>query len=50
MSRPADWPERLAEELRDARTRAFAWGTHDCFTWAAGVVQRLGGPAARRCP
>jgi len=48
MSRPADWPERLAEELRGAHGRAFAWGTHDCFTWAAHVVHRLGGPDLMR--
>lgn len=43
MSRPADWPERLAAEIEAARATPFAWGRHDCFTWAARVVLRLGG-------
>lgn len=42
--RPADWPARLSAEIRAARDRPFAWGTHDCFTWAVRVVLRLGGP------
>lgn len=44
MTRPADWPERLAAEIEAARVRPFRWGHHDCFTWAAHVVQRIGGP------
>ena len=44
VSRPTDWPERLAVEIEAARARPFRWGAHDCFTWAAHVVQRLGGP------
>jgi hypothetical protein len=48
MSRPADWPERLAAEISAARLRPFVWGSHDCFTWAAHVAHRLGGPDLMR--
>lgn len=42
--RPAAWPEILDGEVRAAEGLPFAWGRHDCFTWAARVVRRLGGP------
>lgn len=36
--RPADWPLLLAAVIADAERRPFAWGRHDCCTWAADVV------------
>lgn len=42
--RPTNWPTLLDGEIRAAREAVFAWGTHDCFLWAARVVRRLGGP------
>lgn len=42
--RPANWPEILAAEIAAADGVPFAWGRHDCFTWAARVVRKLGGP------
>ena len=29
-----DWPERLADAIRVARGRSFAWGQHDCALFA----------------
>jgi hypothetical protein len=44
--RAEDWPVRLAQAIEDARCRPFAWGTHDCATWAFGVAARLRGDQA----
>jgi len=41
--RAADWPERLAEFIDARRHDAFAWGTHDCFTFAADAALMLTG-------
>lgn len=43
-----DWPERLEETIRAAEGRAFAWGAHDCVTFAAACVAAMTGtdPAA----
>jgi hypothetical protein len=43
--RAQDWPVRLAQAIEDARTRPFAWGTHDCATWAFSVAASLRGEA-----
>jgi hypothetical protein len=37
------WPIILAEAIEDARLRPFAWGTHDCATWAFSVAAALRG-------
>ena len=37
------WELRLAEALEEARQRPFAWGSHDCVSWAAAVRRRLTG-------
>ncbi len=37
--RVQDWPERLAEYIQSAITKPFAWGSHDCATFAAGWVE-----------
>lgn len=37
------WERRLEEMIEGARERPFSWGTHDCATWAADVVQALTG-------
>jgi len=38
--RTEGWPERLAATIEAARDRPFAWGSHDCctfaFRWAEG--------------
>ena len=38
-----NWPVRLAEAIEEARERPFAWGSHDCATWAFAVAARLRG-------
>lgn len=38
MYRLPDWETRLAAYLEPLRLRAFAWGRHDCCTFAAGAV------------
>lgn len=44
-----DWPRRLDAAIEAARGRPFCWGTHDCMTFSASVVQALTGwdPAPR---
>jgi hypothetical protein len=42
MRRPG-WELALVEEIDRARGMAFAWGQHDCATWAFDVRQRLTG-------
>ncbi len=39
--RTQDWPVRLADAIEEARERPFAWGRHDCATWAFSVAARL---------
>lgn len=38
-----DWPERLAEIVEARRHTPFAWGAHDCITFAADVTLALTG-------
>lgn len=38
-----DWQERFAAYLRARREMPFAWGTHDCCTFAAGAVEAISG-------
>lgn len=38
-----DWPERLAEYMHQHRASAFAWGSHDCVTFAAGAALAITG-------
>lgn len=47
-ARVADWEARLAEAVAAALAQPFAWGTHDCLTWAAGVRRALTGEDAAR--
>lgn len=49
MVRREDWPARLAEQIERARRRPFCYGEHDCFLFAANVVQAMTGedPAAQ---
>lgn len=42
-SRLPDWPQRLHACITAARNKRFAWGAHDCFTFAAGCVQAITG-------
>lgn len=43
MTRLEEWPERLSA-LVDARLRwPFAWGTHDCWQFAAAGVEAITG-------
>lgn len=43
MYRYPDWEARLAAYLEPLRARAFAWGSHDCCTFAAGAVEAMTG-------
>lgn len=43
MYRFPDWEARLAAYLEPLRLRPFAWGTHDCCTFAAGAVAAMTG-------
>lgn len=47
-ARADDWPERLAAFIEARRDNGFAWGSHDCFTFAADAAVELTGedPAA----
>jgi len=48
MSRYEDWPERLFAVVETSRSRAFAWGSHDCALFACDCVLAITGtdPAA----
>lgn len=37
--RHPDWPTRLAQFVAAARTQPFAWGAHDCATFAADWIE-----------
>lgn len=37
------WEGVLAEAVEAAQTRSFAWGTHDCATWAFDLRRDLTG-------
>jgi hypothetical protein len=41
--RQQDWDTILADRIEAARHLPFAWGTHDCVTWAVGTVCRMRG-------
>lgn len=41
MYRKPDWEARLAAYLEPLRARPFAWGTHDCCTFASGAVEAV---------
>ncbi|MBB4620123.1 DUF6950 family protein, partial [Sphingomonas abaci] len=43
MHRYPDWEARLAAYLEPLRARPFAWGRHDCSTFAAGAVEAMTG-------
>jgi hypothetical protein len=43
MTRPEDWPERLAAFIEQRRAIPFAWGTQDCMMFAADAVLMLCG-------
>ena len=45
MTRIAHWETRLAGAIEAARDMPFAWGRHDCATWAFEVVRDLTGGA-----
>lgn len=40
-ARVADWPERLARFIEGRRRHGFAWGGHDCFSFAADAALAL---------
>ena len=48
MQRLPDWRTRLGAHIAAHRTQPFAYGAHDCATFAAGAVQAVTGsdPAA----
>lgn len=41
--RRRDWQERLATYLHQRMATPFAWGSHDCCTFAAGAVEAMTG-------
>ena len=41
--RRPDWPELLAAYVEQHRGTPFAWGAHDCCTFAAGAVKAMTG-------
>lgn len=43
LERHADWPERLDAALRTSHARRFAWGEHDCCTFACDTVLAMTG-------
>ena len=43
MQRLPDWRARLGAHIAAHRTRPFAYGEHDCATFAAGAVQAVTG-------
>ena len=43
MQRLPDWRTRLGAHIATHRTRAFAYGAHDCATFAAGAVHAVTG-------
>lgn len=43
MTRIPHWEEHLAAAIADARARPFAWGRHDCATWAFDLRRDLTG-------
>lgn len=43
MIRLADWETRLAAYMEPLRALPFAWGSHDCCTFAAGAVAAMTG-------
>ena len=42
-SRRPDWPEQLDAVISAARNQPFAWGTHDCVTFAAACIRAMTG-------
>ena len=43
MARTPNWPLRLTTYLEAARDLPFAWGRHDCATWAFDLRRDLTG-------
>lgn len=43
MIRKENWPELLLDAVEAARSKPFAWGQHDCCTFAADCVQAMTG-------
>jgi len=41
--RQEDWPERLAEKIATLRAQPFAWGRHDCCTFAMDCIEAITG-------
>ncbi len=43
LKRYPDWPQRLAEALRQRARSRYAWGQNDCAMFAADAVQAMTG-------
>jgi hypothetical protein len=41
--RPANWPERLADVVRQWRKQPFVWGQSDCVHFACAVLTAVSG-------
>ena len=49
QARPWWWEARLNEHLEACARTPFAWGSHDCITFAARGVVAAGGPDLMGC-
>lgn len=49
QARPWWWEARLNEHLEACARTPFAWGAHDCITFAAKAVVASGGPDLMGC-
>lgn len=43
MTRPSNWPAMLSGYLEEARETPFAWGSHDCVSFAASWFRLMTG-------
>jgi len=43
VNRTFDWPEKLDEVIRKAKTIPFSWGKHDCTLFACDCVKAMTG-------
>jgi hypothetical protein len=43
LTRKENWPELLLAAVEEARSKPFAWGRHDCCTFAADCVLAMTG-------
>ena len=44
FKRPPNWEQKLVSRIEQSRGQPFKWGDHDCATFAASIIEELGGP------